>query len=403
MGSSKTVSTPKHVFTPQSVSIPQSVSTPQFVSTPQSVSTLQYVASSQSVSTPQSVSKPQSVSTPQYVSVSQSVSTSQPVSTPLTIETQNSLNSQQISHPLPLNPQERMSNQIISMLDPYAQSPLMFSIPQEMHSYTYSLQQKLQATKQKLKRNNIQKIEKRINNLKSDISRLPYGRPKKSSSIKSNEFKVLQNHKSPSMKSVNQPRSDSLEFDKSSIISHKFNESTHNFGSAVEVIKLPPNNVYKKIGEATSSTQKPNKTPYDKPKVANVKQTMAELGIVMSKVKPTSTMKTTINPHNQKSVYIDLDSVVEQVRLKSTIVQNKSQEKKMISSVPLNPAMLLSSCPGLSITPIVNTKNTNHHVKEPSKSCQIQNTSTKPMSINLEQLHHLGNSLTITKAEQKLS
>lgn len=48
----------------------------------------------------------------------------------------------------------------------------------------------------------------------------------------------------------------------------------------------------------------------------------------MSRVKPTSPMKTTINPRNQKSVYIDLDSVVEQVHLKSSIVQQKIPEKK---------------------------------------------------------------------------
>lgn len=143
----------------------------------------------------------------------------------------------------------------------------MYSMPQEMCSYTYSLQ--------KLKNNNNHKIEKRTNSLKYDINQSPYGRPKKSPGIRSNEIKIIQNQKSMNVKSTKQPKSDCLEFDKSLIISQKCNEPNHNFGSAVEVIKLSPNDLLKQVDKSNSPTQKSSKIPYDKPKAAIVKQTMA--------------------------------------------------------------------------------------------------------------------------------
>lgn len=301
-----------------------------------------------------------------------------------------------------------LSNQIMSMLAPYSQSPLMFPMPMETCSYNYTLQQKLQATKQKLKRNNNKEkleLKRSTSNKadKSDANRLTNGRSKKNPGKKSgSELKIVKNSKS-SVKTTKLLKSDRLVIDKLPN-ENKPNEISvsHCSDSIVEINKLPSaNNVRNSLSEASTATAGLShnsisiQTSYDKPKETAAAQQAMPLtgGITVSKVKLPVTTKTAAP---RKSVYIDLDSAAEQARLKSTIIQNKSPETKSTGPVSLNPAMLLSSCPGLSITPIVS---------EMSVLRQTQNTSTTmppppPKNFHFKELQHLGNSLTITKTEK---
>lgn len=319
---------------------------------------------------------------------------SQTLSTQISLENQKRLYSPQVSHPLPMNTQ--LSNQIMSMFAPYTQSPL-FPMTQET-SYNYTLQQKLLATKQKLKKNsNKPKAEsKRSAISKTDKSdRLPNGKPKKSSSIKiSIESKIVRNSKLPNNKSTKRPKTTRLELCKSLNIPHNtLNElkSPHNLDSIVEINKLPNS-----IGQS----QKPNNLSSVKQKA--IKHTTATTLLAVDKSKPTIMTKPT-SSRNPKSVYIDLDSAAEQARLKSTILHNKSPEVKKTATVSLNPAMLLSSCPGLSITPVVNANDNRKAIETSLASRHVQNVQTITNNFNFEQFQHLGNSLTITKSEKNVN
>lgn len=313
----------------------------------------------------------------------------------MSIENQKRLYSPQVSHALPLNTQ--LSNQIMSMFAPYTQSPLMYPINQET-SYNYTLQQKLQATKQKLKKpiNKPKAETKRSTNSKtekSDAHRLP-NKPKKSTSIKTSiDSKIVRNPKLSINKPTKRPKINRLELSKTLNISHSTpNElkTSHNLDSILEINKLS-NSI------SQSQNQKPNNLSSDKPKA--VKHSMAATLVPMGKSKPTMMTKTT-SSRNPKSVYIDLDSAAEQARLKSTILQNKNPETKKTATVPLSPAMLLSSCPGLSITPVVNTNDNRKPNETLLASHHVQNITTTSKNFNFEQLQHLGNSLTITKSEK---
>lgn len=318
----------------------------------------------------------------------------------MSLENQKQLYSPQVSHPLPMNTQ--LSNQIMSMFAPYTQSPL-FPMTQET-SYNYTLQQKLQATKQKLKKNsnNKPKAESKRSTIsktdKSDAHRLPNGKQKKSSSVKiSIESKIVRNSKLFNNKSTKKPKSNRLEPCKSLNISHNTHNElkpSHNLDSIVEINKLPYNIVQ-------PQKQKPNNLSLVKQKA--VKQTMASTLLTMDKSKPTIMMKPT-NSHNPKSVYIDLDCAAEQARLKSTILQNKSPEIKKTATVSLSPAMLLSSCPGLSITPVVNANDNRKATETSLASRHVQNIPTITQNFNFEQFQHLSNSsLTITKSEKNFN
>lgn len=290
----------------------------------------------------------------------------------------------------------------MSLLAPCKQSPLMFPMSLEPCNYNITLQQKLLATKQKLKRSNSkQKIEtKRTSSIKDRIEhgQLSNGRPKKNSTNKSSELKIVKNQKSSNIiKAVKQMKSGgTAELDKS--------KSHHNFDSIVDFSKVIHHSIGFKFGEATPPPSlKSNKTSSDKLKSSTVKQTATATSVAVSNVKPTVSTKTA-SSRNSKSVYIDLDSAAEQARLKSTILQNKNPEKKNSAPVSLSPAILLSSCPGLSITPVVNTMNDNSGrknatINDQSTSRQIPNVSTSK-NFNFEQLQQLGNSLTITKSEK---
>ncbi|XP_027850821.2 calcineurin-binding protein cabin-1-like [Aphis gossypii] len=323
------------------------------------------------------------------------LNSSQTLSTQMSIENQKRLYSPQVSHALPLNTQ--LSNQIMSMFAPYTQSPLMYPINQET-SYNYTLQQKLQATKQKLKKpiNKPKAETKRSTNSKtekSDAHRLP-NKPKKSTSIKTSiDSKIVRNPKLSINKPTKRPKINRLELSKTLNISHSTpNElkTSHNLDSILEINKLS-NSI------SQSQNQKPNNLSSDKPKA--VKHSMAATLVPMGKSKPTMMTKTT-SSRNPKSVYIDLDSAAEQARLKSTILQNKNPETKKTATVPLSPAMLLSSCPGLSITPVVNTNDNRKPNETLLASHHVQNITTTSKNFNFEQLQHLGNSLTITKSEK---
>lgn len=305
---------------------------------------------------------------------------------------------------LPLSTQD-ISNQI--MLAPYSQSPLRFPMTLETCSYAYTLQQKLIATKQKLKRNNYKKKMESKQSVSSKIDKADASKTKKNNfNNKNNELNVIQNQKSPNIKQTKQPKNNCLELDDSLNCSpNKLNDykSLKKLDSAIEISKLP-NNLSIKFKETSPSVQntKSNKLPSNKPKTSTVKQVLAAAGVTMRKTKPAMTLKTS-SPHSSKSVYIDLDSAAEQARLKSTIFQNKDLGEKNASPLPLSPAMFLSSCPGLSITPIVGMNNDNSNRKpnnQPSKSHQIQNPTTTPKNFHFEQLQHLGNNLIITKAEK---
>jgi len=287
------------------------------------------------------------------------------------------------------------------MFAPYTQSPL-FPMTQET-SYNYTLQQKLLATKQKLKKNSIKsKTESKRSPISktdkiSDVHRLPNSKLKKSSSIKvSIESKIVQCSKLSNNKPTKRPKTNHLELCKSLNISHNtLNElkSSQNLDSIVEINKLSNS-----IGQ--SQKQKPNNLSSVKQKA--VKHAMAATLLTIDKSKPTITTKPT-SSRNPKSVYIDLDSAAEQARLKSTILHNKSPEVKKTATVSLSPAMLLSSCPGLSITPVVNT-NDNRKANETSlASRHVQNIQTITKNFNFEQFQHLGNSLTITKSEKNVN
>jgi hypothetical protein len=293
------------------------------------------------------------------------------------------------------------------MLAPYSQSPLLFPMPMETCSYSYTLQQKLQATKQKLKRNNSkEKSEsKRLTNNKADKSeanRLINGRSKKNTGNKSGgELKIAKNLKSVhGVKTKKISKSDRLELEKTS------NENRPNElksfplpDSVVEINKLPSaKNAYNSFSEDFAAVAGPSQNSksiqmhYDKPnETVAAHQAISSTGsVTVSKVKLPAAAKIA---GSRKSVYIDLDCAAEQARLKSTILQ-KIPEKKNTVPVSLNPAMLLSSCPGLSITPIVNevsvmlSQNTPTTIPPPSKN------------FHFKQLEHLGNSLTITKTEK---
>uniref|UniRef100_A0A2H8TCI2 Calcineurin-binding protein cabin-1 n=2 Tax=Melanaphis sacchari TaxID=742174 RepID=A0A2H8TCI2_9HEMI len=326
------------------------------------------------------------------------LNSSQALSTQMSLENQKRLYSPQVSHALPLNTQ--LSNQIMSRFAPYTQSPLMFPMTQET-SYNYTLQQKLQATKQILKRNNSKpKAEKRSASSKTDkldTNRLSSGKQKKNINLKINiDSKIIRNSKLSINKPTKRSKTNRLELSKPLNISHNTpNElkSSHNLDSISE-INTPPNSM------GQSQKQKPNISSSDILK--NVKHPMISTLLAMDKSKPTLKTKTT-SSRNPKSVYIDLDSATEQARLKSTIFQNKSPEVKKTAIVPLSPAMLLSSCPGLSITPVVNT-NDNRKANETSlASCHVQNITKTTKNFNFEQLQHLSNSLTITKSEKNVN
>lgn len=313
----------------------------------------------------------------------------------------------QVSQPLSLNSHEIM---LKSMLNPYTQSSFKNPLPLST-STSYTLQQKLQATKQKLKQNNNKHKTETKRSLgckedKAETHQSAIGRPNKYSNNKSIEPKTGRIQKPYKIKST-KLHNDNLELNKSLNISlNKFNESIPILDLPIEINKIP-NHSFNTFSQHTSLAQKPksNKISSDKSKVSPIKQAMATLttstGLAISKVKPTMTTKTT-SPRNPKSVYIDLDCAAEQARLKSTILQNKTPEKKSTVPITLNPAMLLSSCPGLSITPIIKTteNNINRPAKELSTSRPIKNNSVQSKIYNFEQLQQLSNSFTITKTEK---
>lgn len=292
------------------------------------------------------------------------------------------------------------------MLAPYSQSPLRFPMTLGTCSYAYTLQQKLLTTKQKLKRNNNnnkieskQSVSYKMNNTDTE-------KPKKNNFNNwNNELNIIQNQKTSNIKQTKQPKNNCLELDRSLNYSpSKLNDlkSINKLDLAIEINKLP-NNLCVKFRE-TSLVQntKSNKLPSNKPKASTVKHVLAAAGVAIRKTKPTMTLKTS-NPCSSKSVYIDLDSAAEQARLKFSMCQNKDLGEESITPLPLSPAMLLSSCPGLSITPINNKNNDNTNSKpnnQPSISHQIQNPLTTSNNFNFEQLQHLGNNLIITKAEK---
>lgn len=288
----------------------------------------------------------------------------------------------------------------MSMLSPYTHSPLMF--PMSLSgNYTYTLQQKLQATKQKLKRSNKLKTEsKRSSGHKADkvdAGHSANDRPRKHSSNKSNDLKTVQNQKSSN---VQQPQPDVIcpQPSKLSVFPGKYNEPkpSHISEPVANTSNRVPNIFadYQFAEGAAPFSKKPkppHKTPSEKSKMS-------------SAIRQQTTPKPLAIPRNPKSVYIDLDSAAEQARLKSTVLQNKVPERKTTTPVPLSPAMLLSSCPGLSITPVVGAADKiRKPVDAPSLSRSIvHSSSTKPTTsnFNFEHLQQLGNSITITKAEK---
>lgn len=287
------------------------------------------------------------------------------------------------------------TQEIMSMLAPLKHSPPVFPLSLEPSSYTNTLQQKLQATKQKLKRNNTkQKVElKRLTNNKlvKSIHSLPSSKPIKTSTNKNTNSKTLLNNKSLNVKPTKQYKNNNLELNAFLNTSHKeFEEPTYNLDSAVEIKMLPD-----KFIKAPLLTQKSK--IINKPKSTTFKQGMIAAGVSISKVEPSTMIKTKMIPQKSKSVYINLDSAAEQARLKSTILI-KGVEKKKTASLPLDPAILLSSCPGLSITPIVSSNdNISYQLKEQKVSHQIQTPTAKSKNCNFE---HLSNSVTITKTEK---
>lgn len=307
------------------------------------------------------------------------------------------------------------------MLVPYSQSPLMYPLPLETCSYAYTLQQKLQATKQKLKRsNNKQKIEsKRSSNNKGDkvdFNRSMSFKPKKN--ISNNKYSNLGNGKDLKSKSLKSSANATKQTTKIDHLEHSSSKALHissnnlndiklnkNLKSVeiVEISKLPKN-VNNKFNATFSPVQNPKglKTYASKPKTSAVK--MLSNGNV-NNVKSIATKKTNMARNTKMyTKYIDLDSAAEQARLKSTIFQNKSPEKKCTIPVSLNPAMLLSTCPGLSITPVLNANDNNVHrtvVDEQSASHQIR-TNLNSFSFE-QQFQRLSNSLTITKSENNTS
>jgi len=87
-------------------------------------------------------------------------------------------------------------------------------------------------------------------------------------------------------------------------------------------------------------------------------------------------------------VCVNLGSGTEQAGLKSSTLQNKDQDKKVPVPVMLNPGVILSPCPGLSITPVVN--------------CQTNDLSRNiPMKSKNYNFEQLGNCITITKTDKK--
>lgn len=302
------------------------------------------------------------------------------------------------------------------MLVPYSQSPLMYPLPLETCSYAYTLQQKLQATKQKLKRsNNKQKIElKRPPNNKGDkvdTYRSMSFKPRKN--ISNNKFSNLGNGKDLKSKSLKSPANaakqttkiDHLEHSSKSIhiSSNNLNDiQLNNNLESVEIVEINklPKNVNNKFKETFSPVQNPKglKTYSNKPRKSAVK--VLSNGNV-NNVKPIVTKKTnTARNTKMYTEYIDLDSAAEQARLKSTIFQNKSPEKKCTIPVSLNPAMLLSTCPGLSITPVLNANDNNmHHTVVGEQSSHQIRTNLNSFSFE-QQFQRLSNSLTITKSEK---
>lgn len=289
------------------------------------------------------------------------------------------------------------TQEIMSILTPCNNSSSsIFPLSLETCSYSNTLQQKLLATKQKLKRISVkQKTELKrstINKLVKGTNNSPNSKPVKNSINKSNESIILRPEKFP--KPMKELKSNNLELKNFLNPAHiNFNQSVQNLNSPIEIKMLPD-----KLTNVMSSTSKSKIS--DNLKLKSIKQGMMTSGVTISKVESSSTSKSKHFPQNPKSVYINLDSAIEQARLKSTILQNNSFKNKKTKPVPLTPAMLVSSCPGLSITPIVNTINkTSYGPNNLSTSCQIQNTTTKTKKCNFE---HLGNSVTITKAEKKI-
>lgn len=329
-------------------------------------------------------------------------------STPPLIETPKQIFPQPLSHSLS---NKQLPNQIMSLLAPCTQSPLMFPMSLEPCNYNITLQQKLLATKQKLKRSNSkQKIETKRSTTNKDKDRtdsgqLLNGKPKKTNN-KSNELKTMRNQKpSNIVKILKQMKSGGIvESDKPVKILTDKSKLHHNLDSIVDFSKVIHHSIGFKPNEAAPSLSlKSNKTSSDKPKTSAVRPLATSTGVAVNNAKLTASISTA-SPRNSKSVFIDLDSAAEQARLKSTILQNKNPEKKNTAPVSLSPAILLSSCPGLSITPVVNTTNDNTGrkttmINEPSTSRQVPNVPASK-NFNFEQLQQLGNSLTITKSEK---
>lgn len=289
------------------------------------------------------------------------------------------------------------TQEIMSILTPSNNSSSsIFPLSLETCSYSNTLQQKLLATKQKLKRiGTKQKTELKrstFNKLAKSTNNLPNIKLVKNSINKNNESIMLGPEKLP--KSMKELKSNNLELNNFLNPAHvNFNQSVQNSNSPIEIKMLPD-----KLTNAMSSASKSKSS--DNFKFKTIKQGMMTSGVTISKVESSSLSKSKNFPQIPKSVYINLDSAVEQARLKSTILQNNGFENKKTKPVSLTPAMLLSSCPGLSITPIVNTNHkTNYGPNKLSTSCQIQNTTTKTKKCNFE---HFGNSVTITKAEKKI-
>lgn len=209
------------------------------------------------------------------------------------------------------------------------------------------------------------------------INDLPNSKPVKNSIDKNNGNKMVRPENF--LKSMKELKINSLEinnFLNPALVN--FNHSLQNLNSPVEIKLLPDK---KSTNVMSLSTAKPKIS--DKLKPTTIKPSMITSGVTISKIESSSTTKSNIYSQSPKSVCINLDSAVKQSHLKSTLLKKNSFENKKTTSVFPTPAMLLSSCPGLSITPILNTNNTN--------------TGTKMKSCNVEQL---GNSVTITTIDK---
>jgi len=294
------------------------------------------------------------------------------------------------------SPPFQSTQEIMSVLASCSKnSSSVFPLSLEKCSYSNTSPKKLAAKEQKLKEiNNKQKTKlKRLTNNKlvKINNNLPNSKPVKNSINKSNESKIVLPEKLPDP---------TKELRHNNLNPNNFLNSTHNnfdhfvqnLDSPVEIIRLP-----NKMSNVMSLALKSKIS--DKLKPATIKPDMVTSEITISKVEPSSTTKSKILSQKSESITFNLDSAVKLTRPKSTILQNYGLKNEKTTPVPITPAMLLSSCPGITIVPVVSTNNKiNFGPNEFSMSSQIQDTS-KIKNCDLE---HFVNSVTINKVERKM-